>query len=91
MRGGTPVSDAIPDQTLDLRGSSSPIPVVRTAKAMKALEAGAVLELISGDAAVDEDLRAWSLRSGHEVLSGAEELGTWRVLLRKGRVVESGR
>jgi tRNA 2-thiouridine synthesizing protein A len=76
------VAEAVPDQTLDLRGSSSPVPVVRTAKAMKALDPGSVLELISAEAGVEE-LHAWSARAGHELLSVAEQEGGWHLLVRK--------
>ena len=85
------MTEATPDQTLDLRGSSSPVPVVRAAKAMKALEAGSVLELVTNDPSVDQELRAWSDQTGHHLITAAEEDGTWRVLLRKGGIIEVGR
>ncbi|MEA2348242.1 MAG: hypothetical protein QOG62_2029 [Thermoleophilaceae bacterium] len=77
------MTEVIPDQTLDVRGTISPMPVVRAAKAMKTLHAGAVLEVLASDSAIGTDVREWSTAAGHELISVAEEKGTWRVLLRK--------
>ncbi len=74
---------AAPAQTLDVTGKACPIPVVKTAKAMKELSAGDVLEVLATDPGVDPDLRAWTKQTGNELVSIEQAGGTFRVLLRK--------
>lgn len=77
------MTDAVPDQTLDVRGASSPVPVVRAAKAIKTLEPGAILEVLASDSDIGADVRAWSAEAGHELVSITDDGSTCRVLLRK--------
>lgn len=72
-----------PDSTLDCRGLQCPLPVVKTAQAMKQLEAGQVLELQATDPGVEPDMRAWASRTGNELLGIDQEGSVYRVLIRK--------
>lgn len=76
------VSDA-PTQTLDVKGAACPIPVVKTAKAMKTMSSGDLLEILATDPGVEPDMQAWSKQTGNELVS-IDNLGDhWRVLVRK--------
>lgn len=44
------MSDA-PAETIDVKGKACPVPVVKTAKAMKGLQSGDVLEIFATDPA----------------------------------------
>ncbi len=58
-----------PTRTRDVRGKVCPVPVARTAQAMGAMAPGEILEVLATDPDVDLDVRAWSLRSGNQLLS----------------------
>ena len=61
------------DQVLDCTGMLCPMPTVKTAKAMKELEAGQVLKMISTDAGSPPDIAAWSRQTGNELLLSTTE------------------
>ena len=51
-------------QTVDARGLSCPMPIVKTAQAVKALPSGAVIELLATDAGSIKDVAAWCRSTG---------------------------
>ena len=58
---------------LDARGLLCPMPVVKTAKAIKELEPGQVLNLIATDRGSIADIPAWAQTTGNELLEQHEE------------------
>jgi tRNA 2-thiouridine synthesizing protein A len=72
---------------LDARGLSCPMPIVKTAKAMKELEPGQVLKLIATDRGSLADVPAWAESTGNELLERHEEDGTFVFFVRKGEEV----
>lgn len=62
-----------------------PLPVVKTSQAVKKIEPGQVLELLATDPGVEPDMRAWSSRTGNELLSISKEAGVFHVLIRRVR------
>ncbi len=72
-----------PARTLDVTGKACPIPVVKTAKAMKELNPGEVLEVLATDPGVEPDMHAWTKQTGNELISVDNDAGVFRVLLRK--------
>lgn len=72
-----------PAQTVDVKGKACPIPVVKTAKAMKELRSGDVLEVLATDPGVEPDMHAWTKQTGNELVSIEQNDGVFRVLLRK--------
>lgn len=74
-----------PAQTLDVKGAACPIPVVKTAKAMKTMAPGDLLEILATDPGVEPDMQAWTKQTGNELVSiDAQDGGVFRVLIRKG-------
>ncbi|HKB94920.1 MAG TPA: sulfurtransferase TusA family protein [Gaiellaceae bacterium] len=71
------------DQELDARGLLCPMPIVKTAKAMKELPAGAVLKLLATDRGSITDVPAWTGTTGNELLEWHEEGDTFVFLIRK--------
>ena len=53
---------------LDARGLLCPMPIVKTAKAMKALEPGQVLKLVATDRGSAKDVPAWAEQTGNELV-----------------------
>jgi tRNA 2-thiouridine synthesizing protein A len=72
-----------PAQTVDVKGKACPIPVVKTAKAMKEMSPGEVLEVLATDPGVEPDMHAWAKQTGNELISIDQDGGVFRVLLRK--------
>jgi TusA-related sulfurtransferase len=72
------------DTTLDCVGFYCPMPIVKTAKKIKELAAGQVLEVIADDKGIKSDMPAWAKKTGNEFLGIEEdESGEIRVYVRK--------
>ena len=63
------------DVVLDVKGLNSPMPVIKTKKAIDAIQSGQVLEVISTDPGTKSDISALLDRLGHELLQIKEEGG----------------
>jgi tRNA 2-thiouridine synthesizing protein A len=72
-----------PAFVLDCKGMSCPLPVVKTAQAIKDIEPGQVLELLATDPGVEPDMRAWTTRTGHELLDIRKDAEVFHVLIRR--------
>ncbi len=70
-------------KTLDLRGFSCPIPIVKTAQAMKTMASAEVLEVLATDPGSVPDFIAWSKSTGNELVERTEDGGVYRFVLRK--------
>lgn len=79
-----PQSQAV-DQVLDCRGVSCPMPVLRTAQAIKSMGLGQVLEVIATDPGVEPDLRAWCGQTGNDLLTIDQRGEAFHVLIRRVR------
>jgi tRNA 2-thiouridine synthesizing protein A len=60
-----------------------PLPVIKTAQAMKTIDSGQVLELLATDPGVEPDMKAWSSRTGNELLKIEKEGDVFHVFLRR--------
>jgi tRNA 2-thiouridine synthesizing protein A len=70
-------------RTLDLKGFACPIPIVRTAQAMKQLVSGDVVEVLATDAGSVKDFAAWSKTTGNPIVEQSQQGGVYRFLLMK--------
>jgi TusA-related sulfurtransferase len=77
------MSDTNIDKTLDTSGLLCPMPIVKTAKAIKELEVGAIMEMISTDKGSMPDMRAWANQTKHELLSAEDQGEKFRFLIKK--------
>ncbi|WP_394219232.1 sulfurtransferase TusA family protein [Halobacillus trueperi] len=71
-------------KTLDATGLACPMPIVKTKKAMKDIEAGEVLEIHATDQGAKADLTAWAKSGGHELLQTEEDNGLFKFWIKKG-------
>jgi tRNA 2-thiouridine synthesizing protein A len=71
------------DVTLDCYGLLCPMPIVQTAKKIKELELGQILEVVSTDAGIKEDMPAWCRQTGQEYLGMEEDGEVFRVYVKK--------
>jgi tRNA 2-thiouridine synthesizing protein A len=69
--------------TLDVKGLACPLPIVKTAKAMKDVPSGDLIEVLATDPGSVPDFAAWAKSTGHELVEHTEEAGVYRFVLRK--------
>jgi tRNA 2-thiouridine synthesizing protein A len=77
------LSAAVADLVVDCTGLACPLPVVKTAQAIKNLARGQVLELLATDPGVAPDMRAWSSRTGNDLLGIDKQADVFRILIRR--------
>ncbi len=73
--------------SLNAVGLQCPGPIMKTYKAMEALDAGELLEVTASDPAFGRDIRAWVKKTGNDLLSVKAEKGLVIVLLRKAAAI----
>ena len=70
-------------RVLDARGLLCPMPVVKAAKEMKALEAGQVLKILATDRGSITDVPAWAQSTGNTIVEQHTEGDTFVFYVRK--------
>jgi tRNA 2-thiouridine synthesizing protein A len=70
-------------KTVDARGLSCPLPIVKTALAIRELASGAVIEVLATDPGSTKDFVAWSKTTGHQLVESSVDGAVYRYLLRK--------
>ena len=70
-------------QRVDARGLSCPLPIVRTAIAIKTLKPGDLIEVLATDPGSTKDFTAWAKTTGNELVTSSVTDGVYRVLLRR--------
>jgi len=78
----TEVSQPIAQQ-VDARGLSCPMPIVKTAQAIKSIASGQLLEVLATDAGSVKDFAAWSRSTGNELVEQTTDGGVYRFVLRR--------
>jgi tRNA 2-thiouridine synthesizing protein A len=71
------------DQQVDARGLNCPMPIVKTAQAVKAMTSGQTLEVLATDPGSVKDFAAWSKTTGNEMVEQTMDGGVFRFVLRK--------
>jgi TusA-related sulfurtransferase len=72
-----------PDDVLDTLGLYCPVPIWETAKRIKEMHPGQVLEVLSDDEQIEKDLPAWCKRTGHELVGMKKDGQVYRARVRK--------
>ena len=70
------------DRQVDARVLSCPMPIVLTARAVKTMASGTVLEVVATDRGSVADFEAWSAATGHQLLGHQDVDGELRFTLR---------
>jgi tRNA 2-thiouridine synthesizing protein A len=68
---------------VDARGLSCPMPIVRTAQAIKPLAAGAIVEVLSTDPGSTKDFVAWCRSTGNELVEQSVDGAVYRFVIRR--------
>jgi tRNA 2-thiouridine synthesizing protein A len=69
--------------TVDARGLNCPMPIVKTAQAVRAMASGDTLEVLATDPGSVKDFAAWSKSTGNELLEQTVEDGVYRFVMRR--------
>jgi TusA-related sulfurtransferase len=70
------------DIKVDCFGLLCPVPIIRTAKEMKELAVGQVLEVTSTDEGIGKDMPAWCKMTGQEFLGLERDGDVYRIYVR---------
>ena len=77
------MSQENPNRTIDTSGQCCPVPIIEINRAIKTMQPGEVIELISTDAGSRMDIPAWCKRTGHALVRTEEDGMTCRYYVRK--------
>ncbi len=77
------LKDIRPDVVLDCVGLACPMPIFKTANAIKAMQTGQVLEVQSDDDGIVKDMPAWCNKTGHEYLGLVKEGDEYHAYVKK--------
>jgi tRNA 2-thiouridine synthesizing protein A len=69
--------------TLDARGLKCPMPIVKTAQAVKTVASGELLEVLTTDPGAVADFAAWSRSTGNTLIEQSVVDGVYRFVLRR--------
>ena len=75
----------VTDRKLDCVGLFCPMPILKTRDALKAMEVGQTLEMLSDDPASEADMKSWTARTGHELVTIEKNAAVYRFIVRKTR------
>ena len=70
-------------QTVDAKGLACPMPIVRTAQAMKVVESGAHVEVLTTDPGSTKDFVAWCRSTGNELVDQSTDGAVLRFVIRR--------
>jgi tRNA 2-thiouridine synthesizing protein A len=70
-------------QTLDARGLNCPMPIVKTAIAIKRLASGDLLEVLATDPGAVKDFAAWSKSTGNALVERSIDADVYRFVIEK--------
>ena len=71
------------DSTLDAKGLNCPLPILKAKKALKALDAGQTLEILSTDPGSIADFASFCKTTGNELVESSEDGDTYTFLIKK--------
>ena len=69
-------------RTLDAKGLNCPLPVLKARKALKGLDPGDTLEVLSTDPGSVMDFEAFCSTTGNELVESVQDEGVFRFLIR---------
>ena len=73
-----------PNATLDAKGLSCPLPVVKARLEIDKLASGELLQVVATDPGSVADFENWTKMSGHELLESQADGGVYTYLIKKG-------
>jgi len=68
---------------VDARGLSCPMPIVKTAQAIKTVASGALVEVLATDPGSLKDFTAWCRSTGNELVEQSADGTVYRFVIRR--------
>ncbi|MBI4673900.1 MAG: sulfurtransferase TusA family protein [Chloroflexi bacterium] len=73
-----------PNQTLDCRGATYPVPILKAKRALDTMHAGEILQVLATDKNTKPDLQVWAAKANVELLSVQDaDDGSFSFIVRK--------
>jgi tRNA 2-thiouridine synthesizing protein A len=69
--------------TVDAKGLSCPMPIVRTAQHVKTVPSGALVEVLATDPGSVKDFAAWARSTGNSILEQGLDGGLYRFVIQR--------
>jgi tRNA 2-thiouridine synthesizing protein A len=69
--------------TVDAKGLSCPMPIVKTAGHIRTVPSGALVEVLATDPGATKDFAAWTRSTGNAMVEQSEDAGVYRFVIRK--------
>lgn len=69
--------------TVDAKGLSCPMPIVKTAQAAKAVPIGELIEVLATDPGSVKDFAAWTRSTGNGIVEQTEADGVYRFVIKR--------
>jgi tRNA 2-thiouridine synthesizing protein A len=69
--------------TVDAKGLSCPMPIVKTAQAVKGLPSGSLVEVLATDPGSVKDFAAWCRSTGNELVEQSVDGAVFRFVIRR--------
>lgn len=82
LRGTDPMAER---KVIDARGTYCPGPLMELIAAMKQIEVGDELEVLSTDEGSASDIPEWINKVGHEMVETTQQGDVWHVVVRKAK------
>lgn len=71
------------DQELDCKGLNCPLPILKTKKTMDTMNPGEMLKMVATDPGSINDIKAWTNRTGNELVDSAKNGDEYIFYIRK--------
>jgi len=69
--------------TVDAKGLNCPMPIVKTAQAIKTVASGDTVEVLATDSGSVKDFAAWAKTTGNPLVEQTTDGGVFRFVIRK--------
>jgi tRNA 2-thiouridine synthesizing protein A len=69
--------------TVDAKGLSCPMPIVKTAQHVKTVPPGSIVEVLSTDAGSVKDFAAWTRSTGNTMVEQSVDEGVYRFVIQR--------
>ena len=69
--------------TVDAKGLSCPMPIVKTAQAAKTVPSGELIEVLATDPGSVKDFAAWTRSTGNAIVEQTESDGVYRFVIKR--------
>jgi tRNA 2-thiouridine synthesizing protein A len=70
-------------QQVDARGLSCPMPIVKTAQAIRTIASGGLIEVLATDPGSVKDFAAWARTTGNDLIEQTVDGSVYRFVVRR--------